>query len=52
MQQIVGEVYDGDGFSNAQEFDIGTDMNDANNKPQWVPILMGDIMIFIPAKVQ
>ncbi len=43
---------DGDGFSNAQEFDIGTDMNDTNDKPQWVPILMGDIMIFVPAKVQ
>ena len=41
---------DGDGFSNAQEFSIGTNMNDANDKPIWAPILMGDIMIFVPVK--
>ncbi len=41
---------DGDGFSNAMEFSIGTNMNDVNDKPIWTPILMGDIMIFVPAK--
>jgi len=42
--------YDGDGFSNAMEFSIGTNMNDINDKPIWTPILMGDIMIFVPIK--
>ena len=41
---------DGDGFSNALEFSIGTNMNDVNDKPIWTPILMDNIMIFIPKK--
>ena len=42
--------YDGDGFSNAMEFSIGTDMNNANDKPIWTPIMMGDTIMFVPAK--
>ena len=41
---------DGDGFSNVLEFSIGTNMNDTNDKPIWTPIIMDNIMIFIPAK--
>jgi len=41
---------DSDGFSNALEFSIGTNMNDATDKPVWSPILMDDIMIFITSK--
>ena len=42
---------DGDGFSNALEFNIGTNMNDINDKPTWTPILMDNIMIFVPVKI-
>jgi len=42
---------DGDGFSNAMEFNVGTNMNDANDKPIWAPIMMGDIMMFVPTKM-
>ena len=41
---------DGDGFSNALEFSIGTNMNDTTDTPIWIPIIMGEIMTFVPTK--
>ena len=41
---------DGDGFSNVIEYQMGTNMKNARSKPVWAPVIMGDIMIFIPAK--
>ena len=41
---------DHDGFSNAIEISIGTDIHNAKSKPVWAPIMMGDIMSFVPAK--
>jgi len=41
---------DGDGFSNVIEYQMGTNMKSARSKPVWAPVIMGDIMIFIPAK--
>ena len=43
--------YDGDGFSNAKEFKVGTDMKDSNDKPQWVPLYITDLMTFLPMKM-
>ena len=40
--------FDGDGFSNALEITVGTNFNLASSKPIWTPIIMGDIMIFVP----
>ena len=42
--------YDNDGFSNVIELNAGTDIRSAKSKPTWTPIIMGEIMIFIPAK--
>ena len=42
--------YDRDGFCNAMEFNIGTDMNNVNDKPIWTPILMDAIITFVPTK--
>ncbi len=41
---------DGDGYSNIIEYQIGTNMKSASSHPTWTPIIMGDIMMFIPAK--
>ena len=41
---------DGDGFSNVIELSLGTNMHSALSKPSWAPILMGNIMIFVPVK--
>ncbi len=40
--------FDGDGFNNYVEISLGTDINNATSKPKWTPILMTDIMTFIP----
>jgi len=40
---------DGDGFSNAIEIALGTDLRSAVSKPVWTPLIMGDIVTFIPA---
>lgn len=42
------EDWDNDGFSNKLEISRGTDIKDANSKPHWTPIIMGDIMFVIP----
>jgi len=39
---------DNDGFSNAIEIIAGSDIRDASSKPIWTPIMMGDILIFVP----
>jgi len=41
--------YDGDGFSNAIELSLGLDIRSAESHPVWAPVLMGDIMTFVPA---
>ena len=43
--------FDNDGFTNAIEISIGTDIRNANSKPIWAPIIMGDIVIFIPSAI-
>ena len=42
--------YDKDGFSNVIELNAGTDIRNSKSKPTWTPVIMGEIMIFIPAK--
>ena len=39
---------DNDGFSNAIEIVVGSDIRDALSKPIWTPIMMGNILIFVP----
>lgn len=39
---------DNDGFTNAIEIIAGSDIRDTSSKPIWAPILMGDILIFVP----
>jgi len=39
---------DADGFSNAIEISVGSDIHSASSKPIWAPVLMGDLMIFVP----
>ncbi|CAA6808044.1 MAG: Peptidyl-Lys metalloendopeptidase [uncultured Sulfurovum sp.] len=41
---------DGDGFSNKLEIIAGTDIEDENSVPIWAPILMENIITFIPVK--
>ena len=41
---------DRDGFSNLMEYQLGTNMRSASSHPTWTPIIMGDLMMFIPAK--
>lgn len=41
---------DHDGFSNAIEISIGTNIRNAKSKPIWAPIMMDDIITFVPAK--
>ena len=40
---------DGDGFSNAIEISVGTNPRSTSSHPVWAPVMMGDIMIFIPS---
>ncbi len=42
--------YDRDGFCNAMEFNIGTKMNNFNDKPIWTPIQIDTVVTFIPTK--
>ena len=42
--------FDYDGFSNLIEITIGTNIRNSNSKPIWAPILMDDLMMFVPAK--
>jgi len=41
---------DGDGFSNAVEFRVGTYMYNSNERPGWIPIFVGDIVTFVLGK--
>ena len=41
--------FDNDGFSNAIEISVGSDIRSAQSHPTWTPVIMGDIMIFIPS---
>jgi len=42
--------FDHDGFSNIIEINLGTNIRNSHSHPTWTPVMMGDIMIFIPAK--
>ena len=42
--------FDHDGFSNIIEINLGTNIRNSHSHPTWAPVIMGDIMIFIPAK--
>ena len=42
--------FDHDGFSNTIEISMGTNLRSAKSKPVWTPIMMGDIMVIVPAK--
>ena len=39
--------FDHDGFSNATEIEMDTDIRSANSKPIWIPITVGDIVTFV-----
>ena len=41
--------FDGDGFSNAIEISLGTDLRNNTRKPIWTPVVMGNIITFIPS---
>jgi len=41
---------DRDGFSNLIEYGLGTNMRSARSKPIWTPVMMEDLIMFIPAK--
>jgi len=41
---------DRDGFSNLIEYGVGTNMRSARSKPIWIPVMMEDFIMFIPAK--
>ena len=41
--------FDGDGFSNAIEISVGTDLRNNTSTPIWTPIIMGDLITFIPS---
>ena len=41
---------DGDGFSNATEVGLGYNPLSRASHPIWVPLIMGDIMAFVPAR--
>ncbi len=41
--------FDADGFSNAIEISVGTDIRDSASKPVWTPVVMGNIITFIPS---
>ena len=41
--------YDGDGFSNAIELSLGLDIRSVESHPLWVPVMMDNIMTFVPA---
>jgi len=41
--------FDDDGFSNLIEILAGTNIRNAQSKPTWVPVMMGDIIIYVPA---
>ena len=42
--------FDHDGFSNAVEINAGTNIRSAKSRPIWTPVMMGDLITFLPAK--
>ena len=42
--------FDHDGFSNAVEINAGTNIRSARSRPIWTPVMMGDLITFVPAK--
>ncbi len=40
---------DGDGFSNVIEISLGTNIRSASSTPIWTPIMMGEIITFVPS---
>jgi len=42
--------FDHDGFSNAIEISIGTNIRSKKSHPIWAPVVMGDIITFVPSK--
>ena len=40
--------FDNDGFSNAIEISVGSNIRSTTSKPTWAPIMMGDIVIYVP----
>ena len=42
--------FDHDGFSNAIEINAGTNIRSAGSRTIWTPVMMGDMIIFVPAK--
>ena len=41
--------FDHDGFSNAVEINAGTNIRSAKSRPIWTPVMMGDLITFVPA---
>jgi len=41
--------FDGDGFSNAIEIQMGTNMRIRGSSPIWTPVAIGDVVTFIPS---
>jgi len=41
--------FDGDGFNNMIEISLGTDLQNNASTPIWIPIIMSDIIIFVPS---
>ena len=40
--------FDNDGFTNALEISVGSNIHSASSKPIWVPVMVGDIIIYVP----
>ena len=40
--------FDNDGFTNAIEISVGSDIRRASSKPIWIPVIMGENIIFVP----
>jgi len=41
--------FDGDGFNNMIEISLGTDLRNNASTPIWIPIIMSDVIIFVPS---
>ena len=40
--------FDKDGFSNSIEISVGSNIRSASSKPSWTPVVMGEIVTFVP----
>ncbi|SFV71489.1 hypothetical protein MNB_SV-13-1453 [hydrothermal vent metagenome] len=50
MASDASADFDSDGFSNALEIKLGTNIRNAKSKPKWTPIVMGGIIIIVATK--